>query len=385
MVFRRGARPSWYFTGRTRTGWEQVCSFAKDQRLAKKVEGMWGELAEDHRAFDVLDRVLNGEMSAAELFDVWKSATVNRSLPALRRHLNDSDLEPIVEEFLTMYGRQYPGAVDHIRAHLRFLIPEGAPFLASRAAPDYLTERLYAHGHRKSATGPLVPSSSNTLRKVHSSWSSFFAYCVKPRRFFAMSPMLEVERPPLKKSPVEFYDLETIERIVEWQSTPERRAVLALLYGGAIESTTALGLRRADLDPTTKEVRAPGTKAHTRDRVCRLDAWAWDYVWEIARTMLPTARLFPAEWTRHQVHDWHSAALRALEITPRLKPYASRHAWAARYLRAGTPIAVVQSQLGHGSPMLTLSLYGRFMPDSSDRAAWEQKVTDNEQKRREAR
>lgn len=374
MVFRRGARRSWYFTGRTRTGWEQLCTFSPDRKTAAKIEAMWAELAEDHRAFDVLDRVLSGELTAAALYDLWRDREkVDRNVTKLRQHLADTDLEPLVEEFLDIYGRKYPGAVGHVRSHLRWLMPEGVPLLASTATGDYLTGRLYAYEGKR-----------NTLRKVHADWSVFFAYCVKPKRLFQVTPMIEVERPPAEKTPVAFYELDVIERIVAWQPTPERRALFALLYGGAIESTVALGVPRSDVNPSTQEVRAPGTKAHTRDRVCRIDSWAWPHLWSHARTILPTARLFPAEWTRHQVHDWHTEAVEGLELTRTLKPYASRHAWAARWLRAGTPVEVVQKQLGHASPMLTLSLYGQFLPSSVDRAAWEAKVSANEQTRREA-
>lgn len=387
MVFRRSERPSWYFQGRTRTGWAQLCTHARDEKLAKKIEAMWEEFAEEHRAFDVLDRVLAGDLTAAELLDLWRSDTVDRNLARLRQHLQDADLAPIVDEFLAVYGKQYPGAVGHVEAHLRFLIPAKSTFLASQATSDHLTQRLYSHGHRrrKDDAAPLTPSSRNTLRKVHASWSLFFGYCVKPKRLFAVSPMSDVERPPLERKPVEFYDLETIDRIVRWQPTGERRALFSLLYGGAIEVTPALALRRADLNPETQEVRVAGTKAHTRDRQCRLESWAWGLVWKHARTVLPTAPLFPATWTRHHVHAWHATAVKALEIAPMLKPYASRHAWAARWLRAGTPVEVVQKQLGHASPMLTLTLYGMFMPTAADRAAWELKVTANEARRREAK
>ena len=385
MVFRRGQRPSFYFQARTRYGWQQLCTHAKDRKLAEKIVFMWSELADDHRAFDVLDRVLAGDLNAAELFDLWRSEAIDRNLPALRTRLRDADLAPLVDEFLDIYGKRFPRAVGHVRAHLRALLPEGDSLLISQATPEYLTRALYAHGHRRSAEGPLVPSSRNTLRKVHANWSLFFEYCVRPKGLFQRSPMLEVERPPLERKPVEFYDLDTIERIVAWQPTPERRAIFALLYGGAIEVTPALTLRRADLDPAAQEVRVPGEKAHTRDRMCRMVSWAWAILWTHARSVLPLAPIFPPSWTRHQVHDWHSAAIKALEIRPVLKPYASRHAWAARWLRAGTPIEVVQQQLGHASPMLTLSTYGRFLPGASDRAEWERKVTANEVARRDAK
>lgn len=371
MVFRRGARRSWYFSGRLRSGWVQVCTFCPDRKLAQKVEAMWNELADSERAWDVLDRVMAGELTAADLYDIWADA--GRSIARLKQRLADTDLEPLVDDFLAIYRRKFPRSVGHVEAHLRWLIPEGTPLLASAATGDALTTRLYEY-----------PGKINTLRKVHSDWSVFFEHCARVKKLFPVSPMVEVERPPLERSPVAFYELDVIERIVGWQPTPERRALFALLYGGAIESTTAIQTSRPDVDPTTQEVRAPGTKFHTRDRVCRIDSWAWSHLWSHAHAILAPARLFPADWTRHHVHDWHTAALKGLGITTIYKPYASRHAWAARWLRAGTPIEVVQKQLGHASPMLTLSLYGQFLPSSVDREHWEAKVRANEQLRREA-
>jgi hypothetical protein len=54
-------------------------------------------------------------------------------------------------------------------------------------------------------------------------------------------------------------------------------------------------------------------------------------------------------------------------------------------LGRGTPIAVIQAQLGHGLPMLTRTKYVRFLPSASDRAMWEAEATKYEQARGEAR
>ncbi len=51
----------------------------------------------------------------------------------------------------------------------------------------------------------------------------------------------------------------------------------------------------------------------------------------------------------------------------------------------GTPVAIIQAQLGHGSPMLTLTKYGRFLPTASDRAKWEEAATSYDVLRRQAK
>ena len=53
-------------------------------------------------------------------------------------------------------------------------------------------------------------------------------------------------------------------------------------------------------------------------------------------------------------------------------------------MRAGTPVALVAAQLGHGTPMLCLTKYGRFLPTAADRARWEQATAKVEAERRKA-
>lgn len=172
-------------------------------------------------------------------------------------------------------------------AHVRALIPADELRLASTVTVEWLTERLYAYQGKP-----------NTLRKVHSSWSQFFAYCTNVKALYPANPMDRVTRPTLQGSPIRFYELDVVERIVAYQPTPERRALFALLYGTGIEVSTALALTRADVSEATREVRAAGTKAHSRDRVCRVADWGWEDVWGHCRTMLPGARLWP-DWNRY--------------------------------------------------------------------------------------
>jgi hypothetical protein len=71
-----------------------------------------------------------------------------------------------------------------------------------------------------------------------------------------------------------------------------------------------------------------------------------------------------------------------LNLTRRYALHCARDHWAVRAARAGTPIAVIQAQLGPGSPMLTLTKYGRFLPSTADRAKWEEAANRYEEARR---
>ena len=96
----------------------------------------------------------------------------------------------------------------------------------------------------------------------------------------------------------------------------------------------------------------------------RGSACAWPYVLELVRDKLPTARLFPEEWSERpdRLTLAHAETQRALKL-PIYTLHHARHHWAATRLREGWPIADVQQQLGHSTPMLTLTTYGAFISD----------------------
>lgn len=383
MVFKRPGRKTYTFQARTATGWKQLGTRTAKRSLAVKIEEMWGTFAE-YRAWDVLGQVLVGAFDIGKLYDMWnstrhlESGEAQRPSEALRvaevrRLLDDADLEALVEKFLAFHGQGVkPDSLKHVRAHLRHLLPEGKPFPATSATVERLTEALYDYEGKR-----------NTRRKVHSSWSVFFEYPAVSK-LFTRNPMDKVPRPREEKTPIRFYELDVVERIVNWQPTAERRAMMALLYGTAIEVSVALELTRADVWGATKEIRAAGTKAYRRDRVSRVADWAWPIVNAHVAGMLPTARLWPVAWNRWTVSDWHRDTVKALELPKRYPLHCARDHWAVRAARAGTPVAVIQQQLGHGSAMLTLEKYGRFLPSAVDRAKWEQAATEHDEQRRKA-
>jgi integrase len=44
------------------------------------------------------------------------------------------------------------------------------------------------------------------------------------------------------------------------------------------------------------------------------------------------------------------------------RPYSLRHTYATWQLAAGQPLPYVAAQLGHASPMMLLTVYGRWLP-----------------------
>lgn len=371
MVFKRKGSKRLYFQARTETGWRQQPTGTTNRVQAQKVEAMWERLALEHRAWDLLNPVLAGDVKVTRLWDLWRET--RESVPEMRRRMADSDLAPLVTEWAKVYGRQRPANAPKNVALVRTLIAEGSTLPRSQVTTAWLTERLYAH------TGK-----ASTLRGLASAWSMFFAYLTDVHGLFDLNPMLRVKRPSPTPPSVKFFELDAVDRIVAYQPTPALRAFYAIAYGAGIETGVSLNLTRADLNQADKEIRAYGTKTATRDRMARVSAWAWPIIWKHAKELLPTARLFPADWRDDQVSKWHADTLKALGL-PHLKLHNARHFWAVNHLRAGVPLEVVRRQLGHSTPVLTLKTYGQFIPSGEDRAKWEAAVVSDQARRREAK
>jgi len=376
MAYRRSGRPTYYFEARTETGRKQLSTGTRDIRLARRIETTWEEIASSHRAWDLLSEVLVGRLAIGALYDLWVNAKGN--LNDVRRRLADVDLDPLVESWHTVYGQQVrPDSAAHALAHVRYFFPINERVLASTVDARWLSVRLGGYAGKR-----------NTVRKVHSSLTGFLEYCTAIHGLFERNPMQQVPRPAAERTPIRYYEMDVVESIVEAQPTTERRALFALLYGTGIEVSVALDLLRSDINFADREIRARGTKAHSRDRVCGVAEWAWPIIEEQFKNHLPSAPLFPTSWTRWTVSDWHrqtvgdgikdnhgNALQAGLKIKNRYPLHCARDHWAVRAARAGTPIAVIQAQLGHGSPMITLTKYARFQPRSADRTRWEQEAT----------
>lgn len=384
MVFKRPRSTTYAFQARLPNGrYKQLQTGAPftpaGKALALRIEAMWQSLAVEHRAWDLLEPVLRAKRGTREvllgrLYDLWVSTRYNPV--EMRRLLSDVDLEPMVARWHATHRRGVgAGYAAHTIYHVRWLLPQGTPCPLSQVTTAWLTERLAAY-----------PGKRNTLRRVHSAWSLFFESLTTVHGLFPANPMHAVTRPTEQKHPVQFYELGEVKRIVDAQPTPARRALFAVLYGTGIEISTALRLSRGDVWEASREIRAAGTKAHTRDRVAVVADWAWPILAEYVRRMLPTARLFPETWKPWNVNQWQRWIVKEkLKLSRRLKLHAARHHWAVMRLRAGVPIALVQRQLGHSTPMLTLTTYGQFIPTGEDRAHWEREVTKAEKRRTKER
>src|SRR5215208_375477 len=112
MVYRRRdnktgrLRPGYTFMARTETGWKQMGTRTDNKVLAGKIEGMWETLAREHRAWDILGRVMSGGLTIGALYDLWTATRWD--VHEIRRRLNDTNLEPLVSDWHAVYSRSGP-------------------------------------------------------------------------------------------------------------------------------------------------------------------------------------------------------------------------------------------------------------------------------------
>jgi integrase len=356
MPYRRKGVATWTVAVPTPGGgWVKRATGFRERRDAIRVERMLADLGRRGRyATDLLGRVVDGTLVLRDLL----AAHDANDLDGLRARLTDIDLEPLVEEWLTLSrGRVSHDTVQHYRHAVRNLIENGQPFPRSRFTVDVLEPWVMGYKGGRS-----------TRRKCHAAMSQFAQFLVR-RRVVPVNPMRSITPPPASPPRVEWRDVPELTRIADGQPEPYR-TLSALLAGTGIEVSVAVQLKRRDVDSTRREIRAAGTKTHARDRIARVAQWAWPYVERHIAALHPDAPLFPPGVDRWAAREMHADACKALGIA-NYRQQDHRHSWAVRALRAGTPVELVSRHLGHANAVLVLKVYGRFMPTHEDRDKWE--------------
>jgi integrase len=342
--------------------WISRSTGTRDVVTARKMQGMIDELGpKGERAGDVIDAIVTGRLTLPALYDLWRVS--NRDIGAIRSRLADIDLEPLVvtwHEVLTA-GKSHDTA-SHYLHHVRSLIPKGKPFARSQLTSERLQQWLDE-----------LDASAATKRKAGAAMASFTAWLAR-RKLAQMNLMRDVMMPPAGKPRIHHLETEEATKLADTQAEPYR-SFSALLAGSGIEVSVALELRRRDVDVKNREIRAAGTKTHTRDRVVRVAEWAWPYVLGRLTGLLPDAKLFPDIPDRWQAREAHAAAVKSLAAEfPIFRGYTmrdARHTYAVRAIRAGTPAELVARQLGHANAVLVHKVYGRFSPSQEERSKWE--------------
>lgn len=351
-VFLRGT--TWHVGVPTRTGWCKRSTGTRDKNLARSMARMMDDLGpRGKRAWVFLDAVAANTLAPADLFDAY---TIG-DLEGLQARLQDVDLETEVPRWrAATQSRVALDTIEHYDLYVRSLVPEGARFPRSS-----LTHERLIHWLASREVGP------STKRKYHAAMSSYCEY-LKSVGILERNPMREIRAPSPSPARMRYLDLTDVKRLIDAQQ-PKFGVLSAFLHGTGMEVSTAIALKRRDVDLPRREIRARGTKTRTRDRIVKVAEWAWPIVEKHVALLTPNAPLFPgiSRWT---ASDKHREACAALDIEDyQLKD--SRHTYAVRAIRAGAPFEVVAQQLGHADTTMVVRVYGRFKPSEAEMVQWE--------------
>jgi integrase len=316
------------------------------------------------------------------------TAWVEAGLDALRARRADVDLTTAIPGWKAWLVTQVkPDTAEHYVAHVRSLMPEGAPFLRSHltkgAVAIWLTDRTALVQKRRPSTRHPLRKADPAPRQV--TGSTKLKYLAAVRSFIRYlldlglldsDPTAGLARPKAAPPRCVFHELADVVRLVEGSAQPWR-ALYALAYGAGIEQGALLSLVETDFDTTRKAVRARGTKAHSRDRIAYVAEWAWPFVAGHLASLTPGERVFRGI-DRWEVQDHHRARQKALGL-PILRFHDSRHHWAVEALRTGVPVELVSRQLGHTDGLMVLRVYGRFIPRDVEWSYWRERLAERQQ------
>jgi integrase len=205
---------------------------------------------------------------------------------------------------------------------------------------------------------------------------SFAAYLVEVG-VLTTNPIRDVQAPPPAKPREVEIALADVLRIVENAPAPYP-ALFGLLYDAGVEVSAALGCVESDVDVERRELRARGTKAHTRDRIVRVAEWEWPFLEKHHATLTPGERVFRGR-DRWQVGGAHRARLVALGL-PHHRVHDSRHFYRDAGNQSRHSYELVARQLGHADIAMVAKVYGRFAPRSDERDRWERIAAEQDTK-----
>lgn len=299
-------------------------------------------------------------LDVLDLYDAW-TFRHEGALDAIRERLDDVDLEPHVDEWLkalTAGELRESDTPERYRVHIRTLMPEGKRFPRSRLTYRTIVQWLAG-----------LKVSDPTRRKYRAALSSFCRHLVKAE-VLATNPVATVEAPKASAPRQRYLAMHDIHQA---RGSSGRALPNALRpharHGHGVSA--ALRVKRADIDPLTRKVRAHGTKTHARDREVYVDSWAWSYVERAMKHLTPGAPLFPSV-DRWSASEAHRAACKELgEDFADYRMHDARHSYAVRAIKAGASLEHVARQLGHADTQMVVKVYGRYKPSETERREWE--------------
>jgi integrase len=396
----------------TETGeWPKRSTGTRDPVRARDIQRMIDALGwEGRRAWDVLSTVTAtpARFTLGELYDHWQATpartnprtglpiepSVDERLEYVRSQLVEGELRTLLTKWHDVLGKPASGVsqdtADHYRAAVRLYFAHVLELEEDDGETPVPLARLSERELRVwiEEMDDVAPA---TVRKrgigVHR-----FVLWLRSRNVIGFDPMREISLPAQGDPLTHYIDTPDVVRLAD-AAAGQQRLLELVLPGSAMEVSTALGVRVRAVSKEAREIHAPGTKSHNRNRVVRVADYAWDAVLELLKGKHPDSRLFDRIPHRWAASDAHVEAIEAL-VAKGHEVYARapdgtvhrytmrdhRHTWAVRAARSGWPIHAIAEQLGHGDGgVLALKVYGRHLAKREERDRWEQLATARDQ------
>jgi integrase len=344
---------------------------SQDRATAKAMQRMGEDLKARHD-WKLLETITlepsrtRRHAALTRLFAAFRS----NMLEELRATMTDVDVTEHIPAWQdTLRARLSPGSrmVDRYVAVVRTLMPDGEPFPRSS-----LTTAAITAWQASAATVPQRAKSGQSMRiQRRLALSSFCRYLVDID-VLARNPVKDVRGAGKLEPKVVWLSVPDMKRLIDAHPEPYRTLSM-LLHGTGLEIGAALELRKRDLIPEHRAIRAPGTKNFQRDRVARVRAFAWPAIEEHARGLLPAAKLFEGI-SYYLAREAHVAACRAAETKKGYTLHSARHSFAVQLRQEGVPFELIASNLGHKDTSEVQKCYGRFTVDVDQWAVWEGRI-----------
>lgn len=352
--FRRGAGGVYSIYIPTGPGLKQRSTGTTDTRLARRIEAMVQQLADD-KEWELLRAVVNDRCTIDEL---WSAYQV-RALETLRARLNAHELSDYLEQWKADARKTAPASWDQQVAQVARMTA-GLRYV-HEITPGIVRDRLNGLAVR-----------SGTARHYLYALSAFCTYLIA-HGVMATNPCESralVPRPKKAGKRAVWRTADVDQRIID-RTAGDVRVALAVCAASSADRSTPLAMRAGDVHllPLTvtpdrakgleHRVDLPGTKAACRSRKgVRLEPWAVPILRAAIAGKLPDAPLITGVSADMLSRHWKVAADLEKEGGYLLKD--TRHSYGCRALLAGYPLWEVSKWLGHGSVALTADVYLQF-------------------------
>lgn len=304
----------------------------------------------ERRDWRTLDAIIAGTISAGDAY----FASIDGTLPELLDAKAEAaaiaaepDLDALVNEW-----KPLARSAVYVR-QVRAMIPEGTRYPVA----DFTRSAISKHLASLTCSEP--------TKNRHRVALSQFARWLVERDYLHSNPVRDVRGFRENDPRMVFYSREERRRVVS-KSLPLHAIAEAFMWGAGLEVSAVLGLRREDVNLSTREVVARGQKTRWRTRVVRVtddDAWAIIRQFLVPSHHLPASPLFQ-DLTERRLLESHQKACELARV-PASTLHDWRHTYAVQALKDGLPAQTVKRQLGH-SPHSTMleRVYSAWIPKS---------------------